>query len=156
MREPRIRDSGARGSQLLVRARPLRRGCCWVSVMIEMDELYASLMAELASGGMTLPVTMELTLVAHFYERLADHAFQRRPPGDLPRRICARLTCWAPPDVFPRRRRSRTPAVPSARVKAPRATQSEADEAPVSVQAWPVPLAAGELALGWVRLMRSE
>jgi len=41
----------------------------------EMDELYASLMAELASGGMTLPVTMEMTLVARFYERLADHAF---------------------------------------------------------------------------------
>ena len=40
----------------------------------EMDELYASLMAELASGGMTLPVTMQLTLVARFYERLADHA----------------------------------------------------------------------------------
>jgi phosphate transport system protein len=41
----------------------------------EMGELHASLMAELASGGMTLPVTMELTLVARFYERLADHAF---------------------------------------------------------------------------------
>jgi phosphate transport system protein len=41
----------------------------------EMGELYASLMAELASGGMTLPVTMELTLVARFYERLADHSF---------------------------------------------------------------------------------
>ena len=41
----------------------------------EMGELYASLMAELASGGMTLPVTMELTLVARFYERLANHAF---------------------------------------------------------------------------------
>jgi phosphate transport system protein len=41
----------------------------------EMDELYASLMAELASGEMTLPVTMQLTLVARFYERLADHAF---------------------------------------------------------------------------------
>ena len=40
----------------------------------EMDELYASLMSELASGEMTLPVTMELTLVARFYERLADHA----------------------------------------------------------------------------------
>jgi phosphate transport system protein len=40
----------------------------------EMDELYASLMAELGSGGMTLPVTMEMTLVARFYERLADHA----------------------------------------------------------------------------------
>jgi phosphate transport system protein len=40
----------------------------------EMDELYASLMAELGSGRMTLPVTMEMTLVARFYERLADHA----------------------------------------------------------------------------------
>jgi phosphate transport system protein len=40
----------------------------------EMDEMYASLMAELASGEMTLPVTMQLTLVARFYERLADHA----------------------------------------------------------------------------------
>src|SRR5215469_17047677 len=40
----------------------------------EMDELYASLIAELASGSMTLPVTMEMTLVARFYERLGDHA----------------------------------------------------------------------------------
>src|SRR5215469_5555690 len=40
----------------------------------EMDDLYTSLMSELASGGMTIPVTMELTLVARFYERLADHA----------------------------------------------------------------------------------
>jgi len=41
----------------------------------EMDELYAGLMADLASGEMTLPVTMQLTLVARFYERLAHHAF---------------------------------------------------------------------------------
>jgi len=40
----------------------------------EMDEMFASLMAELGSGRMTLPVTMEMTLVARFYERLADHA----------------------------------------------------------------------------------
>ena len=40
----------------------------------EMDELHASLIAELASGKMTLPVTMEMTLVARFYERLGDHA----------------------------------------------------------------------------------
>ena len=40
----------------------------------EMDDLYASLIAELASGGTSLAVTMEMTLVAHFYERLADHA----------------------------------------------------------------------------------
>jgi phosphate transport system protein len=41
----------------------------------EMSELYASFMAELASGAMTLPVTMEMTLVARCYERLAHHAF---------------------------------------------------------------------------------
>jgi phosphate transport system protein len=41
----------------------------------EMDELYAGLMANLASGEMTLPVTMQMTLVARFYERLAHHAF---------------------------------------------------------------------------------
>jgi len=41
----------------------------------EMGELYASFMAELASGRMTLPVTMEMTLVARSYERLAHHAF---------------------------------------------------------------------------------
>ncbi len=40
----------------------------------DMDELYASLIAELASGRMSLPVTMEMTLVARFYERLGDHA----------------------------------------------------------------------------------
>ena len=40
----------------------------------EMDELHASLTAELASGRMTVPVTMEMTLVARFYERLGDHA----------------------------------------------------------------------------------
>ena len=41
----------------------------------EMDQLYSSLIAELASGRMTIPVTMEMTLVARFYERLADHAY---------------------------------------------------------------------------------
>ena len=40
----------------------------------EMDQLYSSLIAELASGSMALPVTMEMTLVARFYERLGDHA----------------------------------------------------------------------------------
>jgi phosphate transport system protein len=40
----------------------------------EMDELHSSLIAELASGSMALPVTMEMTLVARFYERLGDHA----------------------------------------------------------------------------------
>jgi phosphate transport system protein len=40
----------------------------------EMDDLHASLIAELASGPMAIPVTMEMTLVARFYERLGDHA----------------------------------------------------------------------------------
>ena len=40
----------------------------------KMDDFYTSLIAELASGRMALPVTMEMTLVARFYERLGDHA----------------------------------------------------------------------------------
>jgi phosphate transport system protein len=40
----------------------------------EMDELHASLIGELASGRMTVPVTMEMTLVARDYERLGAHA----------------------------------------------------------------------------------
>jgi len=40
----------------------------------EMHELHASLMAELASGQMAIPVAMEMTLVARFYQRLGDHA----------------------------------------------------------------------------------
>jgi phosphate uptake regulator len=39
-----------------------------------MNERHASLTAELASGRMTLPVAMEMTLVARFWERLGDHA----------------------------------------------------------------------------------
>jgi phosphate transport system protein len=40
----------------------------------EMDELHISLTAELAAGRMTLPVIMEMTIVARCYERLGDHA----------------------------------------------------------------------------------
>ena len=40
----------------------------------ELDELHASLVAELASGKVALPVTLEMTLVARFYKRLGDHA----------------------------------------------------------------------------------
>ena len=40
----------------------------------ELDALHASLVAELASGTMALPVTLEMTLVARFYGRLGDHA----------------------------------------------------------------------------------
>ncbi len=40
----------------------------------DMDSLHAALTAELASGTMRLPVTMDMTLVARYYERFADHA----------------------------------------------------------------------------------
>jgi len=40
----------------------------------EMDDLHASMIAELAAGRMDLPVTMEMTLVGRFYERLGDRA----------------------------------------------------------------------------------
>jgi phosphate transport system protein len=40
----------------------------------DMDDLHASLVGELASGRMTLPVTMEMTLVARLYKRLGAHA----------------------------------------------------------------------------------
>jgi len=40
----------------------------------EMDDLHASLIVELSSGRMALAVTIEMTLIAPFYERLSDHA----------------------------------------------------------------------------------
>jgi phosphate uptake regulator len=40
----------------------------------EMDELHASLIAELSSAQMARAVTIEMTLVAPLYERLSDHA----------------------------------------------------------------------------------
>ena len=40
----------------------------------DMDELHASLIAELASGGTAVPVAMEMALVARDYERLGAHA----------------------------------------------------------------------------------
>ena len=40
----------------------------------DMKQLHASLIGELASGQMTLPVTMEMTVVARCYERLGAHA----------------------------------------------------------------------------------
>jgi len=40
----------------------------------EMDELHASLIAELSLGRMALAVTIEMTLMAPLYERLSDHA----------------------------------------------------------------------------------
>lgn len=48
----------------------------------DLDDLHAALLAELASGKMSLPVAMEMTLVARYYERLGDHAVNitRRVP----------------------------------------------------------------------------
>lgn len=40
----------------------------------EMDDLHAILTAELSAGRMSLPVVVDMTLVARFYERLGDHA----------------------------------------------------------------------------------
>ena len=40
----------------------------------DMDSLHSALTAELASGTMRLPVAMDMTLVARYYERVADHA----------------------------------------------------------------------------------
>ena len=40
----------------------------------EMDQLHASLIAELASGSMSIPVTMEITLAGRAFERLGAHA----------------------------------------------------------------------------------
>jgi phosphate transport system protein len=40
----------------------------------DMDGLHAALLTELASGKMSIPVVMEMTLVGRYYERLGDHS----------------------------------------------------------------------------------
>jgi phosphate transport system protein len=40
----------------------------------ELDDLHLSFIAELAAGGVSVPVAIELALVGRFYERLGDHA----------------------------------------------------------------------------------
>ena len=39
----------------------------------ELDDLHVSLTAELASGSMSVPVAVEVALIARFYERFGDH-----------------------------------------------------------------------------------
>ncbi|HEY5121060.1 MAG TPA: PhoU domain-containing protein [Acidimicrobiales bacterium] len=39
----------------------------------ELDDLHVSLTAELTSGSMSVPVAVELALLARFYERFGDH-----------------------------------------------------------------------------------
>jgi phosphate transport system protein len=40
----------------------------------ELDDLHVSLTAEISSGKLTIPVAIEVALIARFYERLGDHA----------------------------------------------------------------------------------
>jgi phosphate transport system protein len=40
----------------------------------ELDELHVSLVAEIASGAVALPVALEMVLVGRFLERIGDHA----------------------------------------------------------------------------------
>lgn len=59
----------------------------------DMDELRASLIGELASGRMPLPVTMEMTLACHFCERLGAHAV------NICRRVIYLAGTSAPPEL---------------------------------------------------------
>jgi phosphate transport system protein len=40
----------------------------------ELDDLHVSLTAEISSGTLSIPVVIEMALIARFYERLGDHA----------------------------------------------------------------------------------
>jgi phosphate transport system protein len=40
----------------------------------ELDELHSSLIAELVTGQLSVPIALEMALVARFFERLGDHA----------------------------------------------------------------------------------
>jgi phosphate transport system protein len=40
----------------------------------EIDDLHVSLTAELAAGNVSIPVAIEMGLVARYFERLGDHA----------------------------------------------------------------------------------
>ncbi|MDA8397581.1 MAG: hypothetical protein M0Z29_06995 [Actinomycetota bacterium] len=40
----------------------------------DLDDLQVALIAELASGSLSVPVTIEMALIARFYERFGDHA----------------------------------------------------------------------------------
>ena len=59
----------------------------------DLDHLHVILTAEIASGSMSLPVTIESALVARFYERFGDHAV------NLTRRIVTLVGTSSPPTV---------------------------------------------------------
>jgi phosphate transport system protein len=75
-----VRQMGETGSSMWEQAKDAwTRRDTFAALLIddrdtEMDGLHGALMAELASGSMSLPVTMDMTLVARFYERLGAHA----------------------------------------------------------------------------------
>ena len=52
----------------------------------ELDDLHVTLTAELVAGTMSLPVAIELAMVARFYERFGDHAV------NLARRMASLVT----------------------------------------------------------------
>lgn len=56
----------------------------------DLDHLHVTLTAEIASGSMSLPVTIESALVARFYERFGDHAV------NLTRRIASLVESSSP------------------------------------------------------------
>ncbi len=60
----------------------------------ELDDLHVTLTAELVAGTMSLPVAIELAMVARFYERFGDHAV------NLARRM-ASLVTGGPEPVSP-------------------------------------------------------
>jgi len=51
----------------------------------EMDDLTVTLTAEIVSGGMVLPVAVELAMIGRFYERIGDHAVN----------LARRVSAWA-------------------------------------------------------------
>jgi phosphate transport system protein len=40
----------------------------------ELDDLHVGLTSEISSGKLSVPVVIEMALIARFYERLGDHA----------------------------------------------------------------------------------
>jgi phosphate transport system protein len=64
-----VAQMGALGSEMWGVADLLRR------TDDEIDDLHVSLTAELAAGRVSVPVAIEMALVARYFERLGDHAF---------------------------------------------------------------------------------
>jgi phosphate transport system protein len=60
----------------------------------EIDDLHVSLTAELAAGGISIPVAIEMGLVARYFERLGDHAVNvTRRLEDLRLRTASDMAC---------------------------------------------------------------